>query len=191
MRASGSRLRPAARGRDRAGLRAPGRGLVPDPLRQHPCAVHRVGAGARAAVPAQQRPRLGDRRVRHAAALDQPAHRPRGGARPPVRAHPGDPAADRPRVARGDRHGARWASARSCSTATCCAPTAARAPPRSPAPTSRCIRRSPGWSRPRSCRRCRCASRSPPSPAACSTAWRCSTSTTRRTATPRPMPTSC
>ena len=40
-----------------------------------------------------------------------------------------------------------------------CRPTAAPAPPRSPAPMSRCTRRSPGWSRPASCRACRCASR--------------------------------
>ena len=47
--------------------------------------------------------RLGHRRIRHAAALDPYPHRPRGGARPAERPHPGDPAADRPQPARGDR----------------------------------------------------------------------------------------
>ena len=52
-----------------------------------------------------------------------------------------------------------WASARSSSTATCCRPMAARAPPRSPAPTSPCTRPWPSsWPR-ATCRACPCASR--------------------------------
>ncbi len=52
---------------------------------------------------AQHRQGLGHRRIRHAAALDPNPHRPRGGARPAERAHPGNPAADRAQPARGDR----------------------------------------------------------------------------------------
>ena len=130
-----------------------GRRLVPDPLRQHPRALHRDRAGARAAVPAQHRPRLGHRRVRHAAARHRHARTDREAAR--GRQSGRTQEIQRligARAARGHRARRRWASARSCSTATCCRPTAAPAPPRSPAPTSRCTRRSPGWSRPASCR---------------------------------------
>ena len=59
--------------------------------------------------------------------------RARSRARQAVRAHAGDPAPDRPRAARRASICTRSASARSRSTATCCRPTAARAPPRSPA----------------------------------------------------------
>ena len=81
---------------------------------------------------------LGDGRIRHAAALDPHPHRARSGPRQAVRPHPGDPAPDRPLAARGRRPAGARRGARSTSTATCCRPTAARAPPRSPAPGSRC-----------------------------------------------------
>ena len=58
-----------------------------------------------------------------------------------VGAHPGDPAADRPVAAGGHATWRRSASGRSSSTATCCRPTAARAPRRSAAATSRCTTR--------------------------------------------------
>ena len=92
-----------APGHPRAGRRQIRRGLVPGAVRRHPCAVHRHGRGAGAALSAQHRQGLGHRRIRHAAALDPHPHRPRGGARQAERAHPGDPAADRPQPARGHR----------------------------------------------------------------------------------------
>ena len=61
-----------------------------------------------------------------------------------VGAHAGDPAPDRPFAARGHRHARCSASGRSSSTATCSRPTAARAPRRSAAATSRCTTRSAG-----------------------------------------------
>ena len=79
------------------------RGLVPRQIRRHACAVHRDHRGTGAAVAAQQRQGLGHRRIRHAAALDPYPHRPRGGARAAKRPHPGNPAPDRPQLARGDR----------------------------------------------------------------------------------------
>ena len=72
--------------------------------------------------------------------------RPRVGQGPHRRAHPRDQPADRPLAARRDRPHRRWARTPSCSTATCCRPTAAPAPPRSPAPTSRSPTRST-WAR--------------------------------------------
>ena len=56
------------------------RGVVPDPGRRHPRALHREPRGERAAVPAQDRARLGDGRVRHAAARDHDAEPARGDA---------------------------------------------------------------------------------------------------------------
>ncbi len=103
MRPSGraiAAMRPVS---SRAGGRQIRRGLVPGAVRRHPCAVHRLGRGAGAAVSAQHRARLGHRRIRHAAALDPYPHRPRGGARPAERPHPGDPAPDRPQPARRHR----------------------------------------------------------------------------------------
>ncbi len=55
----------------------------------------------RAAVPARQRPRLGDGRVRHAARLEHQPHRARVGARQDRRPDARDPAPDRPQPARG------------------------------------------------------------------------------------------
>ncbi len=98
-----TRPRFLARGQPGAGFLEARRGLVPDAVRRHARAVHRYRRGARAAVPAQYRPRLGYGRVRHVAALDPYPHRPRGGARPAERAHAGDPAADRPQPARRHR----------------------------------------------------------------------------------------
>ena len=127
-------------------------------------------------------PRLGDGRVRHAARLDRRAQAARRDARPPGRPDRRDPAPDRPLAARRSSTSRRSASAPSTSTATCCRPTAARAAPRSPAPTSRC--RWPA-------RRLQEEGRLERSPADGlgrggllrdrSTACRCSTSTTART----------
>ena len=99
--------------------------------------LHRVDRGARAALAAPHRPRLGDGRVLAAAGVDRRAHRARGRARQAGRAHGRDPAADRPRRCGRSSTSRRSASARSGSTATCCRPTAARAAPRSAARTSR------------------------------------------------------
>ena len=79
--------------------------------------------------------------------------RPRGRARQAVGPHAGDPAPDRPRAARRRRPAARSASARCTSTATCCRPTAARAPRRSPAPSSPLTTRSVSWSARGNCSR--------------------------------------
>ena len=117
------------------------RGLVPGEVRRHPCAVHRDGRGARAAVAAQHRQGLGHRRIRHAAALDPHPHRPRGGARPAERPHPGDPAADRPQPARGDRPRRARRAPDPARLRRDRRPMAAPAPPRSPAAMSRSIRR--------------------------------------------------
>ena len=67
-------------------------------------AVHRErrGEACRRSCKGQGQ-RLGHRRVRHAAARDQHAQRPRGGARQAVGPHAGDPAPDRPQPARGRR----------------------------------------------------------------------------------------
>ena len=80
---------------------------------------------------------LGDRRVRDAAAGHQHPFRPRVGQGPDRRPHPRDLPARRPQPARGGRHEGAWGRTRSCWTATSCRPTAAPAPRRSPAPTSR------------------------------------------------------
>ena len=95
-----------------------------------------------------QGPGLGHRRVLDAAGLDPRARRPRGREGQAVRAHAGDPAADRPVAARGHRPRGDGRGRRSPSTATCCRPTAARAPRRSAAATSRCTTRARAWSRP-------------------------------------------
>ena len=68
-----------------------------------------------------------------------------GQGRQAVGPQPGDPAADRPGAAVGVRHGARSASGRSSSTATCSRPTAAPAPRRSAAATWPCTTPWPGW----------------------------------------------
>ena len=64
--------------------------------------LHGERRGPRAAVPAQHRQGLGDRRVRHAAARHQHAHAARGVAGQGRRPHAGDSAADRPIAAGGD-----------------------------------------------------------------------------------------
>ena len=83
-----------------------------------------------------------------------------------VRPHAGDPAPDRPLAARRRRPAPRSASGRSWSIATCCRPTAAPAPPRSPAPGWRCMTASPGCRRAACSRRSAFAIMSPPSRAA-------------------------
>ncbi len=70
---------------------------------RHAGHLHRQRRGPRAAVPAQLRQGLGDGRVRHAAARHHHAHAARGVGRQGRRADAGDPAADRPVAARGDR----------------------------------------------------------------------------------------
>ena len=97
----------------------------------------------RAALAQGQRAGLGDRRVRDAAARDQHPQRPRVGQGPHRRPHPRDLPAGRPLAARRRSTTRRWARTPSSSTATCCRPTAAPAPRRSPAPTSRWPTRSP------------------------------------------------
>ena len=175
--------RRAAPGAHQARLHQARRRLGAGRVRRHAGAVHRERRGARAAVPQGQRPRLGHRRVRHAAARDQHAQRARGGARQAVRPHAGDPAPDRARAARGRRPRVARASAPSRSTATCSRPTAARAPRRSPAPSSRCTTRVALADRARGCSPSIAdhATSSPRSRSACPAARRCSTSTTPRT----------
>ena len=136
------------------GYTKPRRRLGAGRVRRHQGAVHRERRGEGAAVPASGKRRgLGHRRVRHAAARDPHAQRPRGRARQAARPHAGDPAPDRPLAARGGRpRRARRAHA-SRSTATCCRPTAARAPRRSPAPSSRSPTRSRWLQRAASCSR--------------------------------------
>ena len=102
-------------------------GAVLIECRRHQSALHRQRRGQGAAVPEGQRPGLADRRIRHAAARHPHAHRPRGGARQAVGPHAGNPAPDRPRVARGRRPGGARRAHAARSIATCCRPTAARA----------------------------------------------------------------
>ena len=101
--------------------------------RPHARHLHGERRRPRAAVPAQLRQGLGDGRIRHAAARDHHADDPRGSDWQGGRAHAGNPAADRPiaPIRRAARRG--WRADRSGWTATSSRPTAARAPPRSPA----------------------------------------------------------
>ena len=114
------------------------------------------------------------------------AGRPRGGEGQAERPHPGDPAAHRPLAARGDRSRRCSARCRSPSTATRSRPTAARAPRRSAAASSRCTTRARGSSQAKKLagapdhRTCARRSRS-----AWSRRCRASTSTTPRTRPPR------
>ena len=70
-------------------------------VRTHAGHLHRQRRGPRAAVPAQYRQRLGDGRIRHAAARDVDAHAARSVGRQSWRADAGDPAADWPLAAVG------------------------------------------------------------------------------------------
>ena len=99
----GTRPRCDATGQPRARCRQICRRIVPREIRRHPCAVHGFGRGARAALSAQYRQGLGHCGIRDAAAFDGDAHRSRGGPRPAERPHAGNPAADRPQPASGDR----------------------------------------------------------------------------------------
>ena len=151
----------------------------PDLGGPHARDLHRVGRGDRPALDARPRPRLGHGRVRDAPRLDGRAEAARRLQGPARRAHDRDPAPHRA-VAAGRRQPSRPSgSARSGWTATCCRPTAAPAAPRSAARGSRCTRRSRGWWRAAGSPSCRCATRSPRSAWAWSTACPCSTSTTR------------
>ena len=91
----------------------------------------------RAALAQGQRAGLGDRRVRDAAALDAtPAATASRSAARSAAAPTRSPGWSAGRCAPSSTLGA-GREHRSCSTATCCRPTAAPAPPRSPARTSR------------------------------------------------------
>ena len=103
LRADGRRpdqLRPVS---DHPRLPAPPRGLGARRVRRHQGDLHGLGRGEGAALPQGQGPGLGDRGVRHAAALHQHAHEPR--ALRAERPLPGDPAPRRPLAARRGRHG--------------------------------------------------------------------------------------
>ena len=103
-------MRRDGRGARRPARRAPAAGLHRAPARiragrdrAHQGAVHRDRGGRRAAPSPGPGPRLDHGRVLDAAGGDRPARRARGDARPPIRPHPGDPAADRAQPARGGR----------------------------------------------------------------------------------------
>ena len=122
---------------DHPRLAGPRRGQRPGRVRPHPGAVRGVVHRGGAALAQGQRRGLGDRRVRDAAALRPTpaptASRSRAGSAGARTRSPGwSVAACAPWSTRR-----RWARTRSCSTVTCCRPTAARARPRSPARTSR------------------------------------------------------
>ena len=108
-------------------------------------AVHRQYRRRRAPLDARHGEGMGHRRVLDASRRIARTGRPRGRQGQAERAHGRDPASDRPQPARRLRH-ASWASARSSSTATCCRPTAAPAPPASAAATSPCTTPSRGRS---------------------------------------------
>ena len=105
--------------------------------------VHR----GRAALAQGLRPGLGHRRVRDAAARHQHPQRPRVACKGKVggRTHEISRLIGRSACAPASTS-RRSARTRSCSTATCCRPTAAPAPRRSPAPTWRSPTRS-SWAR--------------------------------------------
>ena len=79
------------------------RRILPGQVRRHACAVHGEPRRQDAAMAAQQRQGLGDRRIRHAAARHRRAHEARGRHRQAERPHPGNPAPDRPLAARRGR----------------------------------------------------------------------------------------
>ena len=168
-------------------LARPRRGLGARGVRQHPGALRGLGHPGRAALAQGQRPGLGDRGVRDAAALDQHPLRPRVGQGPDRRPHPRDLPAGRPLAARRDRlQGARREHHRA---------RLRRAAGRRRHPHGgdhRRVRRARRRRRPgcaaqgRARRRSRSPRRSPRCPWASSTACRCSTSATTRTSRPRP-----
>ena len=151
----------------------------------HPGAVHRVGRRGRPALDAGQRQGLGHRRVLDAARAPHPsgsnARRRRGkpsGRTQEIQRLIG-------RSLRACATCERSASARSSSTATCCRPTAARAPRRSAAATSRCTTPSAAsWRQVRSSSH-PLTERARRSRSASSTACPCSTCPTWRTRPPR------
>ena len=114
----------------------------------HPGAGRRQRHRGRAALAQGIRSGLGDQRVRDAAAGHQHPLGPGVGQGPDRRPDPRDQPADRPQPAGGDRLQGARARTPSCSTATCCRPTAAPGPPRSPARTWRCTTPS-SWLRDR------------------------------------------
>ena len=89
-------------------------------------------------------PRLGHRRIRHAAARHPGADPPRGVGRQAERPHRRDPAPDRPLAARRGRPRRARRTPDHGRLRRACRPTAAPAPPRSPAPGSRSPTASPG-----------------------------------------------
>ena len=133
-------------------------------VRRHPGAVRGERHRGRAALAQGLRAGLAHRRVRDAALGHQHPQRPRVGEGPGRRAHARDQPADRPLAARRASTCGRSARTRSRWTATSCRPTAAPAPRRSPAPTSRWPTPSPGWARTAGWpTRSRCPARSRPS----------------------------
>ena len=122
-------------------------GLGARRVRRHQGAVRGERDRGRAALAQGLRAGLAHRRVRDAALGHQHPQRPRVGEGPHRRAHPRDQPADRPLAAGRASTCARSARTPSPWTATCCRPTAAPAPRRSPAPTWRWPTRSPGWAR--------------------------------------------
>ena len=111
--------RPAARQRADSG-------------RPHHRALHGQHRQPGPALAGRQGPRLGHGRIWHASRQHPPAQAAR--RRQSRRPHDRNPAAHRPQPAGGDQPAKPSASERSPSTATCSKPTAARAPPASPAP---------------------------------------------------------
>ena len=123
-------------------------GSVLGELRPHARTLHGVGGRGRAALASRFGQGLGHGRVLDAARLNPRPRQSRSGQGQAVGPHPGDPAPHRAFAAH--RHASRSdaPTCRSRSTATCCRPTAARAPRRSAVATWPCTTRSPAWSRP-------------------------------------------
>ena len=149
------RARPAAPGDAHPGLAGARRGVGARRVRPHQGALRGQRHRGRAALAQGLGLGLGDRRVRDAArAPPTPASDRESVQRPDRRPDARDLPADRPVAAGGRSTCRRWARTPSCSTATCCRPTAAPGPRRSPAPTSRWPTPSPGcaaarrWPRP-------------------------------------------
>ena len=165
------------------------RRVLPRQVRRHACAVHGEPGGKGAGLDAQFRQGLGDRRIRHAAALHRRAHAPRGVVRQAGRPHAGDPAPDRPQPARRWSTCRRSANSRSRSIATSSRPMAAPAPPRSPAAGSRCTTAClDGSAADDQGLEGAARTMSPRFPAASSRASRSSTSTISRIRRPAPTP---
>ncbi len=108
-------------------------------FRRHPRSVYRDGRGPVAALVKGSEPRMGNRRIRHAASIHQGSHAPRGLDRQAVRPDPGDPEPHRPQPPCRGKPSGSWAKTRSPSIAMSFRPTAAPAPLRSPAAGLPCV----------------------------------------------------